>query len=156
LSVANLSIGFARLMAGLAGAVSFALLYVFLKYTKTGKAVQAIAMNRDAAVLIGIDLERMYALSLVISMLCTGVAGVFLSQFYYIFPVVGPPLLSMAWVAMVIGGFGSMPGAFIGGLIVGLIQAFGGFLLNPALKDALMYVFFVGLMAFRPRGLFGW
>jgi branched-chain amino acid transport system permease protein len=156
LSVANLNVGMARLMAGLAGAVSFALLFVFLKYSKTGKAVQAIAMNREAASLIGIDLERMYALSLVISMLCTGVAGVFLSQFYYIFPVVGPPLLSMAWVAMVIGGFGSMPGAFIGGLIVGLTQALGGFFMNPALKDAIMYVIFVGLMAFKPRGLFGW
>jgi len=156
LSVANLNVGMARLMAGLAGAASFALLYVFLKYSKTGKAVQAIAMNREAATLIGIDLERMYALSLVISMLCTGVAGVFLSQFYYIFPVVGPPLLSMAWVAMVIGGFGSMPGAFIGGLIVGLTQAFGGFFMNPVLKDAIIYVVFVGLMAFRPRGLFGW
>lgn len=156
LSVANLNVGMARLMAGLAGAVSFALLFVFLKYSKTGKAVQAIAMNREAASLIGIDLERMYALSLVISMLCTGVAGVFLSQFYYIFPVVGPPLLSMAWVAMVIGGFGSMPGAFIGGIIVGLTQSISGYFLNPALKDAIMYIIFVGLMAFRPRGLFGW
>jgi len=156
LSVASLNVGVARFMAGVAGLVAFALLYVFLKYSKTGKAVQAIAMNREAAALIGIDLEKMYALSLVISMLCVGVAGVFLSQFYYIFPVVGPPLLSMAWVAMVIGGFGSMPGAFIGGIIVGLSQALSGYFMNPALKDAIMYIIFVGLMAFKPRGLFGW
>jgi len=156
LTIASLNLGVARLVAGLAGLVAFALLFVFLKYSKTGKAVQAIAMNREAAALIGIDLERMYALSLIISMLCVGVAGIFLSQFYYIFPVVGPPLLSMAWVAMVIGGFGSMPGAFIGGIVVGLTQAFSGWFLSPALKDAIMYVIFVGLMAFKPRGLFGW
>jgi branched-chain amino acid transport system permease protein len=155
ISFLGVNVSLPRLVAGAASLLMFGLLYLFLTRSKTGKAIQAIAQNREAAMLVGINLQAMYALSFAISASCAAVGGVLLAQFFYVFPTVGRPLLLLGFVSMVIGGFGSMPGALLGGLIVGLIQTLAGFYVSTAFKDAIVYLLFVVLMIYKPRGLFG-
>ncbi|MDH5781601.1 MAG: branched-chain amino acid ABC transporter permease, partial [Dehalococcoidia bacterium] len=87
---------------------------------------------------------------------CVSVAGVLLTNFFIIFPEVGVMFVLYALVAVTIGGFGSIQGALVGGLIIGLIESIGGFVGIPALKQALVFAVFVIVVVLRPQGLFGW
>lgn len=145
-----------KLLAAVGSLAATALLYWFIKRTRTGRALQATAMNRQAAALMGIDTERMYMLAYSLGIACVGVAGVLLTNFFIIFPEVGIMFVLFALVAVTIGGFGSIHGALIGGLIIGLIESVGGFVGIPALKQVLVFAVFVIVVVLRPRGLFGW
>jgi branched-chain amino acid transport system permease protein len=133
-------------------AVGFFLLF---KYTYLGKALRAVAQDRRSAMLMGINVERIYLLSFGIGTACVGVAGAMLMPMYYTFPTVGTYFVLTAFVVVVLGGMGSMTGACVGGLIIGVIEAFSGFLIAPALKEAVYFVIFILMLLFRPWGLFG-
>jgi len=133
-------------------AVGFFLLF---KYTYLGKALRAVAQDRRSAMLMGINVERIYLLSFGIGTACVGVAGAMLMPMYYTFPTVGTYFVLTAFVVVVLGGMGSMTGACVGGLIIGVIEAFSGFLIAPALKEAVYFVIFILMLLFRPSGLFG-
>ncbi len=136
-------------------AVSLALL-AFLRRTRTGKAILATEMNRESALLMGINTDRVNALSFAIGSALVGIAGAFLSMYYYIYPQVGGTFGTISFAIVALGGFGSITGAFVAGILVGLVQTLGGYFFDPAYKYALVFLVYLVTVWIRPQGLLGW
>lgn len=130
-------------------------MFLFLNKTRTGKAIRATSMNKTAAGLVGIDSEKTYALAFGLSAAIAGAAGCALTYFYYIYPNVGANFQLFGFIAVVMGGFGSIPGAFFGGIIMGLADSFTGVYMNTAFKYVGICVVFLLIVQFKPKGLFG-
>jgi len=143
-------------MVAFAGSlVATSALFAFLKLTKAGKALRALAQDREAAVALGIEPDRLYALAWGISTAAAGVAGGLVSPFMYVNPLIGDVFLLPAFAAVALGGFGNVYGAVAGGLVIGIVNVTGGTLTMPKVKLALVYLVFVGVLIMRPRGLWG-
>ena len=138
------------------GAVATALgLFWFLNRTETGLALLATAEDYQAAKLMGIDTDRMFALAWGLSAAAVAIAGGLLASHFAVYPQVGVRWVLPAFVAVAVGGFGNITGAFWGGLIVGVVQVYGGFLTDPSLKNIFPYALFLLVAFFRPYGLLG-
>jgi branched-chain amino acid transport system permease protein len=148
-------VGVPQLAAGVAALAAFVALWLFLARSETGLALQATAQDRQAAALMGIDTQRMFALGWAIGSACVGVAGGLLAMFFYIYPDVGAAFALLAYVTVALGGFGNVPATLVAGLLVGLVEAFGGLLLTPALKYAAVFAMYLGVVLWRPQGLLG-
>ena len=155
ISLGGLFIGMPQLVASLGALVAFGFLYWFIRKTETGLALQATAQDKQAASLMGIDTERMFALGWGIGAACVGVAGALLTIFFYVFPDVGATFSLLAYVAVALGGFGNVPGTLAAGVIVGLVEVLGGLLIAPALKYVAVFVIYLVVVLVRPQGLFG-
>lgn len=131
------------------------LLYAFLKKTVLGRAIRATGQNRDVAGLMGIDTFRIYNIAFGIGIAITGFVGVMLSTFFYIHPSVGFPFDIRAFVIVVLGGLGSIPGALIGGVIIGVIESLGAQFITATWTAAIIYVIFLMVLFLKPEGLFG-
>ena len=131
-----------------------AILYAFFRYTRMGVAMQAASQNQLAAYYMGIPVKLIFSLIWAISSGVAVVAGVLLAPVSLIDPNMGFIGLK-AFSAAVLGGFGSIPGALVGGLIVGLIEIFAGFKLPEGFKDVAAYVVLLAVLVLRPQGLFG-
>jgi branched-chain amino acid transport system permease protein len=129
--------------------------YVLIHRTRVGGALQATAEDREAAALMGIDTDRMFTLAWGIGAATAGIAGSLLSTFFYIFPEVGGIFGLIAFVAVTLGGFGNVAGAFVAGILIGVVEAMAGYLYDPALKTVFVYLLFLGVLFFRPQGLLG-
>lgn len=151
----GLQLGRPQLVAGVGAILVTALIWYFLTRTKLGAALEATASDKDAARLMGIDSNRMFALSWGIGAACAGAAGVLLSTFFPIFPDVGANFILLAFVVVNLGGFGSVAGAFWAGILVGVIEVMGGLLIGPQYKMALVLAIFLAMLMFRPQGLLG-
>jgi branched-chain amino acid transport system permease protein len=144
-----------RLIA-FAGSVGLALgLGLFLRYTDTGKAIRAAAEEREGALLVGIDIRRLYALAFGMGSAAVAVAGSLVTPVLYVAPDVGDVFNILAFVIVVLGGMGSFLGALVGGLLVGLAESLGAAVLPGSLKQLPIFVLFVLILLFRPTGLFG-
>ncbi|HEX6212351.1 MAG TPA: branched-chain amino acid ABC transporter permease [Methylomirabilota bacterium] len=150
-----LFVGGPQLAASVTALAAFVGLYLFLSRSETGLALQATAQDRQAAALMGIDTQRMFALGWGIGSACVGVAGGLLAMFFYIFPDVGAAFALLAYVTVALGGFGNVPATLAAGVLVGLVEAFGGLLLTPALKYSAVFALYLGVVLWRPQGLFG-
>ena len=106
-------------------------------------ALEATAQDRQAAALMGINTERMFALGWGIGSACVGVAGAFLASFFYVFPYVGSLFGLIAYVIVALGGFGSIPGSLAAGIIIGLIEVLGGLLIAPAFKYVAVFLIYL-------------
>jgi branched-chain amino acid transport system permease protein len=135
--------------------VLFGVVYWMINRTKLGRALRATSLDAEAARYMGIDTEKMNALAWGIGGATAGIAGGLLAHFYYITPTVGMVFILIAFATVALGGFGSISGAFIAGLIIGLIQVIGGQYLSE-LKFTFIYLTYFLTVVFRPRGLFGW
>jgi branched-chain amino acid transport system permease protein len=155
LSLAGLFIGLPQVASSLACLAAFGFLYWFITRTETGLALQATAQDRQAASLMGINTERMFALGWGIGAGCVGVAGALLAIFFYIFPDVGGTFALLAYVAVAMGGFGNVPATLAGGVVVGLVEVLGGLLIAPAFKYAIVFLLYLIVVLWRPQGLFG-
>jgi branched-chain amino acid transport system permease protein len=155
LSLGGLFIGLPQLAASGAALVAFGSLYWFLTRTETGLALQATAQDRQAASLMGINTERMFALGWGIGSACVGVAGSLLAIFFYVFPDVGATFALLAYVTVALGGFGNVPATLLAGVIVGLVEVLGGLLIAPAFKYAIVFLLYLIVVLVRPQGLFG-
>ncbi|MCJ7790118.1 MAG: branched-chain amino acid ABC transporter permease [Candidatus Atribacteria bacterium] len=142
-------------IAGIASLIIAGFIWWFINKTKIGWALQATAQNREAAPLIGINIDRMFALSWGIGLSSVGIAGVLLANFYYIYPQVGATFQLLALVSVALGGFGSIPGAILAGLIVGLTEALSGYFIDPAYKYVVVFSLYIIILLLRPQGLFG-
>ncbi len=131
-------------------------LLLFLRRTRTGKAILATEMNRDSALLMGVNTDRVNALSFGIGSALVGIAGAFLSMYYYIYPQVGGLFGTISFAIVALGGFGSITGAFIAGILVGLVQTLGGYFFDPAYKYAIVFLLYLLTVWIRPQGLLGW
>src|SRR4030095_16191944 len=132
-------IGQPQLFAGVICLLSFVALWLFVTRTETGLSLQATAQDRQAAAVMGIPPERMSALGWAIGLGCVGVAGTLLSTFFYIFPDVGVNFALLAFVAVAVGGFGSIRGGMVAGLLIGLVESLGGLLLDPSYKTLIVF-----------------
>jgi branched-chain amino acid transport system permease protein len=140
-------------LLGLSLAFSAALI-VLLRTTLLGKGVRALMQSPTGAQLVGIDTERLHPLMFGIGLGLSGVAGCLLSMAYTVTPSMGEPYTVTALIVITLGGFGSMGGALAGGLALGVIEALGMHFTNPSLKSLLSYAVFIGVLLWRPNGLF--
>jgi len=129
-------------------------LIVLLKQTLLGKGVRALMQSPTGAQLVGIDTERLHPLMFGVGLGLSGVAGCLLSMAYTITPSMGEPYTVTALIVITLGGFGSMGGALAGGLALGVIEAFGMHFTSPSLKSLLSYTVFIGVLLWKPNGLF--
>ncbi len=129
-------------------------LMVLLRKTLLGKGVRALMQSQVGAQLVGINTRTLHPLMFGIGLGLSGLAGCLLSMAYTISPSMGEPYTVTALIVITLGGFGSMGGALAGGLMLGVIEAFGMHFTNPSLKALLSYVVFIGVLLLRPKGLF--
>ncbi len=155
LKTAGLLISFPRLVAFLVAMGIMAALLIFLKKSYTGKAIRALAQERKGAMLMGINVYRTYQIAFGIGIACVGAAGAMLLPAYFVFPAVGSLFVLIAFVVVILGGYNSLVGALVGGLIIGVVESFSGFFISPHLKEAIYFLIFILILLFRPMGLFG-
>ncbi len=130
-------------------------LLLFMRRTHTGRVMRATAQDRDAATLMGIDTDRVYRLTFAIGIACVGAAGALVAPLYATYPQAGLQFVLIAYVVVVLGGLGDMAGALLGSLIVAAVEVAGSYVFGAAWKEVLYFVLFIGVLVFRPAGLFG-
>jgi branched-chain amino acid transport system permease protein len=155
ISLGPVQIGLSRILVFVAATLVTLALWWFLKSTLHGKAIRAVAQDRRAARLMGIDVEKIFMISFGVGAALAGLAGCLLAPLYTMSPQIGMNFIMPAFAVVVLGGLGSVPGAFVGGIVVGLTEAFAGFYLDPALKHAVLFMVFIIVLVVRPSGLFG-
>lgn len=155
INLGELAISIPRLIAFIIAISVAILLYLFLQKTMVGKAVRAVAIQRQAAYLMGINVKKIYLLAFGIGVGLVGLAGAILMPIYSIYPTLGTSFVLIAFVVVVLGGMGSMFGAFFGGLIIGVVEALSGVLIDTGLKEAVYFIIFILVLLFRPSGIFG-
>ena len=153
--VLGINLGAPLLLAALLALVLFLALYLLIDRTEFGLALQATAEDREAAMLVGIRPQRMFAVAWGLGAALVAVAGCILANFFAVYPQVGFPFTVLAYAIVALGGFGSILGTLLAALVVGVVQSVTSVYLPPAFKDAFVFgsYFLIGL--FRPQGLFG-
>lgn len=153
--VGPLSVGVPQIIAFVAAMLVAGGLFVFLGTTDIGRAIRATAQDRSAAALMGIDVAGVYRLTFGLGSAMTGIAGALLLPIYSVSPNVGEQFVLAAFVVVVLGGLGSVAGALVGGLSIGVVETFSGFIIDPQWKQAVYFAIFLGVLVFRPAGIFG-
>jgi len=131
------------------------ILYLFLKKSDLGKAIRACSEESHGAMLVGINVKKVYMVAFGIGTACAGAAGSLLMPVYYVDPYIGLTFVMTAFVVVVLGGMGNFFGALIGGFIIGLAESFGSIILSASLKQLVTFVIFILILLFRPTGLLG-
>ena len=131
------------------------LLYALIYRTSLGARMRAVAQDRDAARLMGIGVGRMFVLTWVIAGLLTGAAGILVGPMWFADVNMGDPIALKAFAAIIIGGFSSVPGAIVGGILVGLAEMFGAAYISSAYKDGIVFLVMILFLLVRPQGIFG-
>lgn len=144
-----------QLVGALISIAAFSALYFFMKKTDFGRALEATREDAGAVALVGIDKNKVFALGWGLGSALIGLAGGVMAIFFYIYPDVGASFALIAYVTVALGGFGSVFGAFAGGIIVGLVEATTAMILPPSLKSVGIYAVYLLVVFIRPRGLFG-
>jgi branched-chain amino acid transport system permease protein len=129
-------------------------LHLFLTRTVLGSTIIAMAQNRDGASLVGIDANKVSMLTFAISGALAAVAATLYAPINLVYPAMGNLVITKAFVIIILGGMGSVPGAILGGLIIGFAESFGAFYVSPDYKDIIAFVLLVAILSFRPEGLF--
>ena len=153
--IGSLIVDASKLYAGAAAILLAALLFAFFRFTLTGTAIRACADNYTGAQVVGLDVKRLYALTFAIGAACVGAAGAIMTLIIDVTPMLGPTYTLLAFVIVVTGGLGSMPGALLGGVLIGLTEAFAGLLFTPSAKSMFAFGILVLVLLFRPSGLLG-
>ncbi len=144
-----------KLYAGLAAIVVAIVLFALFQYTWIGTAIRACADNYTGALVVGLDVKHLYALTFGIGAACVGAAGVMLVLIIDVTPALGPAYTLLAFVIVITGGLGSMPGALVGGVLIGLTEALAGLLFSPSAKSMFAFAILVLVLLFRPQGIMG-
>jgi branched-chain amino acid transport system permease protein len=144
-----------RLLAGLVALIVTGALHVLLTRTTLGSKMLAVSEDSAAAQLMGIRPDTMQAIAWAIAAGVTGIAGALIATFFYVVPTVGETLAIVAFVTVSLGGFGSVPGALVAGLLIGVIESLSAYWIGAVYKDIVVYALFLGFLWFRPQGLMG-
>lgn len=155
IQLGSIRVGEPELVEGIGALVIAALLYLFIEYTEIGRGMRATSEDRIAASLMGVDVQRMNLLAFGIGSACAGAAGALLMLTYQVYPRVGAEFALTAFVVVALGGFGSIQGAFVGAILVGLVEVLGGFYISPAVKLIPVYLLYLVVVLLRPQGLLG-
>jgi branched-chain amino acid transport system permease protein len=145
----------AKLYAGAAAIVFTAALFALFRFTPVGKAIRACADNYTGALVVGLDVTHLYALTFGLGAACVGAAGTMLVLLIDPTPMLGPGYTLLAFVIVITGGLGSMPGALVGGLLIGVTEALAGLLFTPSVKSMFAFAILVLVLLFRPQGILG-
>jgi branched-chain amino acid transport system permease protein len=145
----------ARAYAALAALAVAAALFAFFRYSLTGKAIRACADNQLGARVVGLDVDRLYALTFGLGAACVGAAGCLMLLLVDVTPMQGPAYTLLAFIVVIVGGMGSLPGALAAGVVIGVSEALAGFYFTPSAKSMFTFALLVLVLLFRPQGLFG-
>lgn len=155
LSIGSVVIPVDRLLAMLLALAMTGLLYLMLSRSRIGRAIVAVRMDREAAALMGVSVKRIYAITFGLGAMMAGACGPLLAMIYPISPLTGSVYLGKAFVICVLGGLGSVPGAMVGGLALGLVESFGALWFGPEHAVTLSFVLLIAVLLVRPAGLLG-
>jgi len=145
----------ARLYAAATALVTTALLFAFFRLTLPGKAIRACADNYLGAKVVGLDVKHLYGLTFGIGAVCVAVAGCALAILLEVTPMLGPVYTLLAFVIVIVGGLGSMTGALLGGVLIGVSEALAGLFIAPSAKSMVSFGLLILVLLFRPQGLLG-
>jgi branched-chain amino acid transport system permease protein len=154
-AVGPLIIDKVRFYAGIVALVGSAVMFAFFKYTDTGKAIRACGDNYTGALVVGLNVRHLFALTFAIGCACLGAAGAIMIMIVDVHPYLGPPYTLLAFIIVIVGGMGSLPGALLGGILIGVSEALAGIILQPSLKTAFSFGLLILVLLFRPQGLLG-
>jgi branched-chain amino acid transport system permease protein len=144
-----------RLYAAGAALAVAGLLFAFFRYTRTGTAIRACADNLAGAAVVGLNVKRLYALTFGLGLACVGAAGALMVTIADAAPSLAPAYTLLAFTIVIVGGLGSMAGALIGGVLIGVSEALAGFLATPSMKSMFSFALLIVVLLFRPQGLIG-
>lgn len=150
-----ISISSLRLMSCVVSLITSLVFFIILKRTDIGRAIRATAQSRKAALLMGINVNRIYILTFGVGSALVGIAAALITPIYWVFPTVGTYFGLIAFVVVTLGGLGSVEGAFFGGLIIGISEALAGALIGAEYQQVFAFVIFILILLFKPEGLFG-
>ncbi len=154
-AIGALIIDATKAYAALASIVVAVALYVFFRFTRTGTAIRACADNHTGALVVGLDVKHLYALTFGLGAACVGAAGAMMVLLVDVTPTLGPSYTLLAFIIVITGGLGSMPGALLGGVLIGLTEAMAGLLFTPSAKSMFSFAILVLVLLFRPQGILG-
>ena len=154
-AVGELIIDYPKMFAAIAAIIVASLLLAFFKYTTTGKAIRACADNRMGAQVVGLNVSRLYALTFGIGAACLGAAGAIILLLIEVHPYLAPGYTLLAFVIVIIGGLGSLFGALVGGILIGVSEAMAALLFQPSMKSAFSFGLLILVLLLRPQGLLG-
>ena len=144
-----------KLYAALVACAASAVLFAFFRFTLTGKAIRACADNWLGAKVVGLNVKHLYALTFGLGSACVAVAGCMMILLVDVTPVLGPAYTLLAFVIVIVGGLGSMGGALLGGVLIGVSEALAGLLIAPSAKSMFSFALLILVLLFRPQGLLG-
>ena len=153
LQIGGLHIAGVKVVVVLVAAVSVAALALLMNRTRFGRSIRAVAQDREAAGILGVSVKRQYLLAFLIAGILAGIAAVTFAPTYQVSPFMADPLLLSAFVVVVIGGLGSIAGAVIGGLTLGIVESVGATLVDPAYQSAFGFLLLVAVLVLRPGGI---
>jgi branched-chain amino acid transport system permease protein len=145
----------ARLLAAAAAVAVAAALFAFFRLTALGTAIRACADNLLGAAVVGLNVKRLYALSFGIGLACVGAAGALMVTIADAAPTLGPAYTLLAFIIVIVGGLGSMAGALVGGVLIGVSEALAGFIIQPSMKSMFSFALLIAVLVLRPHGLLG-
>jgi len=154
-ALGSLIVDATKLYAAALSLVIAALLFAFFRFAPLGKAIRACADNYTGALVVGLDVKRLNALTFGLGAACVGAAGAVLVLLIDVTPALGPAYTLLAFIIVITGGLGSMPGALLGGVLIGLTEALAGLLFTPSAKSMFSFGLLVLVLLFRPQGLLG-
>ncbi len=154
--IGNIVLPMPQLVTSIFALVVVFIIYYIIKRTRLGWAIQATAMDKEAAELMGIKTESIFVLVFGLGGLCVGIAGGLLPSYLAVHPEVGGLFGLIAFVCVAMGGFGSIPGALLAALLIGLVEALGGFYIAPVFKYVVVFGLYLLIVMIRPKGLYGW
>ena len=155
IELGRLLIDKARLYAAGLALATAAALFAFFKLTLTGKAIRACADNHLGALVVGLNVKHLYALTFGIGSACVAVAGCMMVLLVDVTPSLGPGYTLLAFITVIVGGLGSMPGAIVGGILIGVSEAVAGLLIAPSAKSMFSFGLLILVLLLRPQGLLG-
>lgn len=155
LEVLDTAIGLQEVLIIVLTPVTLILLNLFLKHSKLGLAIRAVAQNDDFARLVGINVNQIYTLTFIVSSILAGLAGLMLGGLFFILPTMGAEPLLRAFVVVVFGGLGSLPGTIIGSYVIGLIEQTSAYVFSLYWAPVVLFATLILVLIFRPRGLMG-
>ena len=155
LNLFGTTVPYSRLIVFVIAIIVAILLQLFLSRTKTGTAIRATAQNKDAAQLVGVNISRIYSITFAIGCGLAGVAGALMSTNFVVTPTFGDPFIGRAFAVAVLGGLGTVSGAVLGGLVLGLAEALGALSFGPSFLYAFAFASLVLVLVIRPQGLMG-
>jgi branched-chain amino acid transport system permease protein len=153
--VGSLVIDATKVYAGAAALAVAAALFAFFRFTLTGKAIRACADNYAGALVVGLDVKHLYALTFGLGSACVAVAGCAMTILLEVTPPLGPAYTLLAFVIVIVGGLGSMGGALVGGVLIGVSEALAGLFITPSAKSMVSFGLLILVLLLRPQGLLG-